>query len=60
MLIILGIFKNEISIHTSHNLFIVYGQMILKWRITKLNWSMVDGRLIETIYMNLTGRLEKQ
>jgi len=23
----------------------VYGQMILKWRITKLGWKMVDGDL---------------
>ena len=30
-------------------LFTVYGQMILKWRITKLNWSMVDGNLNEKI-----------
>lgn len=30
-------------------LFTVYGQMILKWRITKLNWSMVDGNLGEKI-----------
>jgi undecaprenyl phosphate-alpha-L-ara4N flippase subunit ArnF len=30
-------------------LFNVYGQMILKWRITKLNWSMIDGSLIERI-----------
>jgi len=29
--------------------FTVYGQMILKWRITKLSWSMVDGKLIEKI-----------
>jgi uncharacterized membrane protein len=30
-------------------LFTVYGQMILKWRIIKLNWSMIDGNLIERI-----------
>ena len=24
-------------------LFTVYGQMILKWRIIKLNWEMIDG-----------------
>jgi uncharacterized membrane protein len=30
-------------------LFTVYGQMILKWRITKLNWSMIDGTLVEKI-----------
>jgi len=29
--------------------FTVYGQMILKWRITKLNWSMIDGGLGERI-----------
>jgi len=30
-------------------LFTVYGQMILKWRINKLNWSMIDSNLIERI-----------
>jgi uncharacterized membrane protein len=30
-------------------IFTVYGQMILKWRITKLNWSMIDGNLIDRI-----------
>jgi len=30
-------------------LFTVYGQMILKWRIIKLNWSMIDGTLVERI-----------
>jgi len=28
-------------------LFTVYGQIILKWRISKLGWSMTDGNLIE-------------
>ena len=28
-------------------LFTVYGQMILKWRIIKLGWSMTDGNLVE-------------
>jgi len=26
-------------------LFTVFGQMVLKWRITKLGWHMVDGSL---------------
>jgi len=30
-------------------IFTVYGQIILKWRISKLNWSMVDGKLIEKV-----------
>jgi len=30
-------------------IFTIYGQMILKWRITKLNWTMVDGNLIERV-----------
>jgi len=30
-------------------LFTVYGQIMLKWRITKLNWSMIEGSLIEKI-----------
>lgn len=29
--------------------FTVYGQMILKWRITKLNWQMVDGDFLMKI-----------
>jgi len=29
--------------------FTVYGQMILKWRIIKLNWSMIDGTLVERV-----------
>ncbi|MCL2651723.1 MAG: EamA family transporter [Candidatus Azobacteroides sp.] len=27
-------------------LFTVYGQMILKWRITKLGWRMLEGGLL--------------
>ena len=30
-------------------LFTVYGQIILKWRINKLGWSMIDGKLSEKI-----------
>jgi len=30
-------------------LFTVYGQMILKWRIIKLNWSMIEGKPVEKI-----------
>jgi len=30
-------------------LFTIYGQMMLKWRITKLDWSMTDGSLIERV-----------
>jgi undecaprenyl phosphate-alpha-L-ara4N flippase subunit ArnF len=30
-------------------LFTVYGQIILKWRIKKLNWTMIDGNLFEKV-----------
>lgn len=30
-------------------LFTIYGQMILKWRITYLNWSMTDGNIINKV-----------
>ena len=30
-------------------LFTVYGQIILKWRITDLNWKMVEGGIVEKI-----------
>lgn len=30
-------------------LFTIYGQMILKWRIIKINWTMVNGSLFEKI-----------
>jgi undecaprenyl phosphate-alpha-L-ara4N flippase subunit ArnF len=30
-------------------LFTVYGQVILKWRIKKLDWTMIEGNLIEKI-----------
>ena len=30
-------------------LFTVYGQIILKWRIKTLNWTMTDGAFIEKI-----------
>ena len=30
-------------------LFTVYGQIILKWRINYLGWSMTDGNLFEKI-----------
>ena len=29
--------------------FTVYGQMILKWRISYLNWTMTDGDFIKKI-----------
>jgi len=29
--------------------FTVYGQIILKWRIKTLNWTMTDGNLLEKI-----------
>ena len=29
--------------------FTVYGQIILKWRIKSLNWSMIDGNIFEKI-----------
>jgi len=31
-------------------LFTVYGQMILKWRINYLNWSMINGNILEKSY----------
>ena len=36
-------------------LFTVYGQMILKWRIMKLDWQMADGSLLEKVkcYLSL-------
>jgi len=36
-------------------LFTVYGQMILKWRILKLDWQMVDGNLLAKVkcYLSL-------
>jgi undecaprenyl phosphate-alpha-L-ara4N flippase subunit ArnF len=30
-------------------LFTVYGQIILKWRVTKLNWSMTNGSFLEKV-----------
>jgi len=36
-------------------LFTIYGQIILKWRITKLSWNMPDGNLAEMVraYLSL-------
>ena len=28
-------------------IFTVYGQMILKWRINELNWTMIEGNLFQ-------------
>jgi undecaprenyl phosphate-alpha-L-ara4N flippase subunit ArnF len=30
-------------------LFTVYGQIILKWRIKKLGWTMIEGSLFEKV-----------
>jgi len=30
-------------------LFTVYGQMILKWRIKTLGWTMTDGNILEKV-----------
>ena len=34
-------------------LFTVYGQIILKWRITKLSWSLPDGSFADMIFAYL-------
>ncbi|MDR2423217.1 MAG: EamA family transporter [Prevotellaceae bacterium] len=36
-------------------LFTIYGQIILKWRIVQLGWTMIDGSLLDKIkcYLSL-------